>query len=165
MEYEIQKLHNVRIMTKYHPKLIDSDRATAIFEYLKNNIAWIDGINSYNGFTRKAKPMTLGENDIVDTIIAETFQLLGMKEIVLYGIYLNYYRNGEDYTPSHCHKGMKQLIISLGSTRTLIVGNKSYNMSNGDVIIFGSSMHGIPKDHNCNDARISIALFLNKLSL
>lgn len=46
-------------MTQYYPQLIDSDRAFATFEYLKDKIEWIDGVKSRNGFTRKARPMML----------------------------------------------------------------------------------------------------------
>ena len=152
-----------RIMTKYYPKLIDGDRSIAIYEYLKDNIDWVDGVRSKNGFTRKACPMTLGDDDVVDSIIRETVQLLGMNDVGVHGIYLNYYRDGNDYTPNHTHPGMKQVIISLGTNRTLTMGkDSSYPMGNGDVIIFGSSSHGVPKDPNCKEGRIAIALFLQK---
>ena len=59
---------------------------------------------------------------------------------------LNYYKDGTHYTPSHSHKGMTQLIISLEATRTLHVGSKDYRLNNEDVIIFGSSAHSIPID-------------------
>lgn len=157
-------MSQVHVPTKYYAQVIEHHRSHLIFEYLRDNIEWIDGVKSYKGFTRKAKPISLGENDIVDAIIADVIQLIGMKQISLYGIYLNYYRDGEDYTPNHSHIGMKQIVISFGATRKLTVGTKSYNMCNGDVIIFGSSLHGVPKDPDCKDARISIALFLDKLS-
>lgn len=151
-----------RIMTKHYPKLIDSDRSIAMYEYLKDNIDWVDGVKSKNGFTRKAYPISLGEDEAIDSIIRDTVKLLGMTEVGVHGIYLNYYRDGNDYTPNHSHPGMKQIVISLGTTRTLTMGTKSYPMSNGDVIIFGSATHGVPKDPNCNEGRIAIALFLQK---
>jgi len=33
-------------------------------------------------------------------------------------------------------------------------------MGNGDAIIFGSAIHGVPKDSNCKAGRISIAVFM-----
>ena len=63
------------------------------------------------------------------------------------------------WTPNHSHKGTHQLVISLGTSRTLQVGNKDYLMENGDVILFGSSMHGIKPDQSVN-GRISIATFM-----
>ncbi len=151
-----------RVVTQYYPKLIDEKYATNLYEYLKTHIKWIDGIPSREGFTRKAKPLVFGENQYVDFIIAEVFKVLAITDVVIYGIYLNYYRDGNDYTPNHNHPGTKQLVISLGTTRTLTMNKNTYNMSNGDVIIFGSSVHGVPKDLNCKEGRISIALLLSK---
>jgi hypothetical protein len=78
---------------------------------------------------------------------------------LIQGIYLNYYENGDHHTPNHSHKGTHQLVISLGQTRTLNVGGKDYSMENGDAIIFGGSVHGVPKDNSVN-GRISIATFM-----
>lgn len=63
------------------------------------------------------------------------------------------------YTPNHTHPGTTQLIISLGCTRILNIGKKSYQMNSGDACIFGSSVHGVPKDDS-KDGRISIAVFM-----
>ena len=62
-------------------------------------------------------------------------------------------------TPSHKHDGQTQIILSLGTTRTLIINSKKYDSNNGDIFIFGSQIHSIPKEHNITDGRISIALF------
>ena len=75
---------------------------------------------------------------------------------------LRYYRDGNDWTPNHTHKDTTQVIISLGTTRALTVGAKSYNMARGDVAMFGSSLHGVAKDTAVLDGRISIALFINR---
>ena len=76
---------------------------------------------------------------------------------------MNYYLNGEHYTPNHSHPKMIQVIISLGTTRILNIGKKEYKSSNGDVFIFGSSIHGVPKQLEIKDGRISIALFCSPL--
>ena len=78
----------------------------------------------------------------------------------LVGIYLNYLKDGTHYVPSHSHKGMVQLVISLGADRTLTVGAKDYRLKNGDVIIFGASAHAVPPETNLKDGRISIATFM-----
>ena len=64
------------------------------------------------------------------------------------------------YTPNHSHKGSHQLVISLGGKRTLTIGKKKFPMKNGDAIIFGGSTHGIPKEPNAQEGRISIATFM-----
>ena len=64
------------------------------------------------------------------------------------------------WTPNHSHKDTHQLVVSLGVTRTLQVGEKKYSMVNGSAIIFGSSIHGVPKDETVTGGRISIATFM-----
>ncbi len=137
-----------------------------IKHYMKN-IQWVDGIKSRNGFTRKECSMNFGEDVILDKIIFDVMDFLECQTVKpikinlsnLRGIYLNYYRNGNDYTPNHSRKNTHQLIISLGVSRTLNVGKRSFVTKNGDVIFFGSSVHGVPKEQ-CNEERISIAVFI-----
>jgi len=74
-------------------------------------------------------------------------------------MYVNYYENGKMYTPMHTHKGTKQLVLSLGESRDLIIGKKTFTMKNGDAIIFGSSPHGVPVS-DTKKGRISIATFM-----
>jgi len=103
-----------------------------------------------------------GMDPILDNCIIKVLSTINNTQSQIYGIYLNYYRNGEDWTPNHSHPGMKQIVISLGADRILTMASNRYNMSNGDVIVFGSSIHGVPKDPNCKTGRISIAMFLEK---
>jgi len=151
-----------RVQTKYYPNIVDSDTAMAIYYYLEERIEWEDGVRSKLGFTRKAKPMQLGMDAVIDSCIMESLAKMGVTSSGVYGIYLNYYRNGEDWTPNHSHPGMKQVVISLGASRVLTMGKSSYVMNNGDAIVFGSGIHGVPKDTACTTGRISIALFLEK---
>ena len=116
--------------------------------------------------SRKAYSMG-GATDQVGQMIEEEIEKVikkcslktGGKEII-FGTYINYYRNGFDFLPSHSHKGMVQMVISLGATRKLTVGKKVYNIKNGDVIVFGSSSHGIPIEPEVTEGRISIATFM-----
>ena len=151
------------IKTEYYKNFLHPDIATALYAYLKYDIDWEDGIPSRrHGFTRKAKGMDMNEiflgNNSLKDILINVFQSLKIDSA--YGIYLNYYRDGNDFTPSHTHKNTKQLIISLGETRKLDVGSKTYDMNNGDVIVFGSSAHGIKKEPEVKEGRISIAVFI-----
>ena len=88
--------------------------------------------------------------------------LNGWDEVGYYGIYLNYYRDGNDFCPNHSHKDTKQLVLSFGTVRPLTVGKKDYNLKSGDGILFGSSIHGIPQDSDITNGRISIAIFIRK---
>ncbi|CAH6418228.1 Hypothetical protein HVR_LOCUS96 [uncultured virus] len=151
-----------RVYTQYYPKVIDDNEAHALYQYLETNIEWEDGVPSKSGFTRKGKPMRLGMDMVLDKGIIDALSKIGIVDGYAYGIYLNYYRDGNDWTPNHTHPGMKQVVISLGAIRTLNVAKKTYAMNNGDIVIFGSAIHGVPKDPNCKQGRISIALFLDK---
>lgn len=151
-------------MTTYYPNSIDQFSANQTYSYLKDNIKWEEGVRSKHGFTRLAKALNSGDNKVVDDVLSLVFDKLGLhNKYQILGIYLNYYKDGTHYTPSHSHKGMTQLVISLGTSRTLKVGAKDYRLNNGDAIIFGSSAHSIPQE-NTNEGRISIATFMQPLS-
>ena len=150
--------------TQYTNKVFSEEESNFIFSYLKENIKWEDGIYSKkNGFTRKAKSLTIEDDDVVRDTLLNSLKRLKLKNYVIFGIYLNYYRNGTEYCPSHAHPGTVQLVISFNEKdgeRTLTVGKKEYEMKNGSVLMFGSSVHGIKKDEKVKAGRISIATFM-----
>lgn len=154
MEYQIIK--NPIFLNKY----FDSD----ISDYLFNKLIKLNfgnGIKTrFGGFTRKA--IAINETDEIFYEITDFIYplLTNYKVGNLIGYYINYYENGECYTPQHIHKDTNQLVVSLGDTRTLNVEGKNYKMSHGDVIIFGNQKHGVPKEKNNKErGRISIATF------
>lgn len=150
-----------RVMTRHCPSLFDKNKSNETYNYLRDHIQWEEGVRSRSGFTRLAKSLDPGDNRMIDDILSEAMKKLNLEgEYDILGIYLNYYRDGTHHTPSHSHKGMTQLVISLGATRILKVGKKDYQMSNGDVIIFGSSAHAVPPEPSIIDGRISIATFM-----
>lgn len=146
-----------RTRTIYLPSLLSKENADELFTYLYYHIVWEVGIKN----TRRAKALGLDEEPIVTSVVFNVLYLLDINPQRVLGLYLNLYRDGNDYTPSHSHRGTDQLIISLGGARTLNVGRKSFVMSSGDVIYFGASAHGVPKEENAQP-RISIAVFLAK---
>jgi hypothetical protein len=154
-----------RVYTAFKTDIIPSDEATAMFFHLSHNIEWVQGITTRSGdFTRFGKTINLDDHPEILRIIIQAVKLLQPEEkmVAIYGAYLNYYKDGDMWTPNHSHHGTAQLVISLGATRTLIVGKKEYKMTNGSAIIFGSSIHGVPKEPSIKEGRISIAVFLQK---
>ena len=151
-----------KVSTKHYSGLVKPKLSTLMYNYLQEYTEWERGVKSRKGESRLAKPFDLinGDKTVRDFITAAV-QLLKM-DLYISHCYLNYYRDGQDSTPAHSHPGMKQVIISLGATRTLIVGKKSYVLKNGDVVIFGSSTHSVPRDDTVFNGRISIALFCMK---
>jgi len=116
---------STNIATTHHRQLINPDEAYAAFLHLSETVQWIDGIPSrVHGFTRKAAPLTPGDNSVVDRLIFQTLEKLGMSNTYgVLGVYLNYYRDGNYFTPTHNHPGSCQVVISLGATRILKIGN------------------------------------------
>lgn len=149
------------VRTQHYLALLSSEIATNAYQQLRDTVQWQEGVRSKKGFTRLARGFLPGENALIDELICLAIQKLGI-DIKLGGIYVNYYKDGTHWTPNHTHPGTKQIIISLGATRTLTISKKDYAMGNGDVAIFGSAVHGIPKRPEVTEGRISIALILAK---
>ena len=105
-----------------------------------------------------------GENDIIDNLISIAHVELCPDALYqISHIYVNYYKDGNMWTPNHSHKGTHQIVISLGATRQLKVGKKTFDMSSGSAIIFGGSIHGVPKQPDVKEGRISIATFMKRI--
>lgn len=155
------------VNTIYEKKAIDESYASTLYEILSSTVSWEEGIKSRkNTFTRKQSFVDLNkqENYYILECIVKTMKHFNLFNYAIAGVYLNYYENGNHYTPSHSHKGTCQLVISLGATRTLTISKKSYAMNNGDAIFFGSSIHSVPKEPEVKEGRISIAVFLIKIN-
>ena len=153
-----------RVKTVYEKEFIHGDVADELFNHLRDSIDWDDSIYSRKekSITRKGKAIDLDSYDD-EKLLSVIFLVLEHYNVsIIHGVYLNYYRDGNDFTPVHKHEATNQIIISLGCTRTLTVGKKEYQIGNGDIMYFGSSLHGIKKDTECNDERISIAIFCSK---
>ena len=153
-----------RVKTCYEENILSEDEALALYLTLRDSIDWTEGIRSRKGFTRMAfgiEPESLmGEYRYLLEPIVRAGTRLGLKVLTIGNVYLNYYRDGNDYTPNHSHTDSKQLVISLGTARNLVVGKKRIKMTNGSGILFGSAVHGVPKDESVKEGRISIAVFL-----
>lgn len=154
----------MRVITKNYSKSIDDEVCMETYHWLKDNVPWVRGVPSKEGPSRLAYPVPFDSVVclMIDPLLCAAMKICKMNNPIINAIYLNYYRNGIDWTPNHIHKNTTQIIISLGTDRTLLVGKKEYNLSNGDVTIFGSSVHGVPKDTRITEGRISIALFLSR---
>ena len=158
-----------RTLTKVYPQCVDSDTAWTLYYALQDGIEWSKDIKS------KGKPTRFGyslitetylDNELhpelrtaLDNLISAVLKSLDVPKSRLSHSYLNYYENGEDFTPGHSHN-TDQVVISLGASRILKVGSKNYMLNNGDVVIFGTSTHSVPKDKQVTQGRISIAIFL-----
>jgi len=142
-----------------------SEEANALYADLIN-LPWKGGIRSRRGFTRLAHQLDLEskQGEMVMSVVKDVLMQMKTQDpklpnYAVFGVYINYYQDGNMYTPQHSHKGTHQLVISLGAKRTLLVDKKAIKMENGDAILFGSNIHGVPKEP-CLGGRISIATFM-----
>jgi uncharacterized protein YcgL (UPF0745 family) len=145
-----------------------SDECTAMYLYLTENMNWKDGIQTKrSGFTRKAVALSIEEDDIVTTFVTKAITKIKNKDLYsimqVQGFYLNWQRNGRDYTPNHTHPKSVQMIIHLGAVRPFLIAGKSIEMHPGDIIVFGGSSHGVPKAPEIKEGRIGVATFAVKL--
>jgi hypothetical protein len=154
-------MRTLKCKTTFQKSVIGAKEARKLYVKLRDEIEWEEGIRSKKGFTRLAKALAPGDCKEVDDAVAKALATLSPnKRYFIRGIYLNYYKDGSCYTPNHKHEGTHQLVISLGASRTLQIGKKDYKMESGDAIVFGSSIHGVPKDDSQKRGRISIATFM-----
>lgn len=154
-----------RVKTTHYPSVLDLEKATALYTHMSASLPWVDGIYSskLKTTTRLAHQASWEDREVLDIInkVLHAITEEPVKQFVVLGVYVNYYRDGKDWAPAHSHPGpMYQLIISLGATRQLRVGKKIYDMNNGDAIVFGGSTHEIIRDPTITEGRISIAVFL-----
>lgn len=163
---------NTKTQTQFFASVLEAKEADELYTFLRDNIDWEDGIYSKRAArtSRKAySPLSSMEveekelgicDKIIEDTVARCLKAVGRESHFVYGTYVNYYRNGNDFCPAHAHKGQVQMVLSLGARRMLNVGEKQYPMGSGDCIVFGSSTHSIPIDPTIREGRISIAVFL-----
>lgn len=77
-----------------------------------------------------------------------------------------YYRDGRDTMMKHSHPGQLMFILSLGETRTLLVGGfkdedpeKEYKLKCGDAFLSGPLFHSIVEEPHVKGGRICIVFF------
>jgi|SRR5579872_1396882 len=156
--------------TQHHSGIIESKVADSMYEFLRDNVPWVDSVKSRrsNRITRKGwavppEPDNLVVQSIENLVNESLNKVCPSESYLLLGTYANFYQSGEDWAPSHSHPGMVQLVISLGATRVLKVGTKNYSLASGDTILFGASAHELMRDPSVIEGRISIATFMKRL--
>lgn len=146
-------------------RVVDPETAAVWFDYFYSLEGWVEGVRSKTGFTRLALPLDYYDRrlDPFRELVPRALALLSATAAPTYevlGVYVNLYENGEMWTPSHSHPGQHQLVFSFGATRSLVVGKTTYRLEPGEVIIFGSGAHSVPKEPDVKTPRISVAVFL-----
>lgn len=146
---------------------ISKEEANNLYNYLKDNVPWVESIRSKKdkengGFTRLGCSIDIEDYPNIEVTLHNIINKISQnyKGYIIGDIYLNWYKNGTMWSPNHSHKGVHSLVISLGATRKFVLGKKVINVKNGDAVMFGTAVHGIPKQPEVTEGRISIAAFL-----
>lgn len=144
--------------------VLDNETAQHLYNLLRDEVKWEDGIRTRNGgFTRKgySVPPSGRLASCIKDLVNNALEKLGFDGyMVVFGTYLNYYENGNSYTPVHTHPGTTQIIISLGAERTLMIGSKKCKLKSGQATYFKGEKHGVPREPFVRGGRISIATFV-----
>ncbi len=97
-------------------------------------------------------------NDIIQELwILAQLTITDSSRMIPIEIFLSYYRDGKDTCPMHSHK-YRQITLSIGADRTMIVGSKKIKLSNGSVIFLNKERHGIPEEKESGN-RLSFNMF------
>jgi len=75
-------------------------------------------------------------------------------------VVLNFYEDGSKTLNAHRHD-FWTCLVSLGAPRMLEVDHKPYLLEDGDMILFGTQMHGVPAMPDVAEGRISIVVFFH----
>jgi alkylated DNA repair dioxygenase AlkB len=156
----------------YHPNCLPDDYCKTLYEDLTKSIPW--------------RKMTWGRGRELPRMIfhydnnhSEINKLIKLIEDTFVcevsGVFMNYYRDGKDYTPEHRdeYDGDDVYTLSLGASRKFYFistqentkGEKlNYTLNNGDLIYFGANInrnykHSLPKQVSVKEGRISIVFF------
>ena len=148
--------------TTFLKRAVDGDITSCAFGLIDSNTTWTEAPRSKLGRTRQGGQVRMDSfiGEFILNLVMGVMKKMSTQNYIIHGIYLSKYKDGRDWTPNHSHKGTHQLVISLGETRTLFVSKKPYPMEDGDAVLFGSAIHGIPKSDS-SGVRISIATFMS----
>eukprot|EP00397_Hematodinium_sp_SG-2012_P041598 GEMP01045857.1.p1 GENE.GEMP01045857.1~~GEMP01045857.1.p1 ORF type:complete len:472 (+),score=123.88 GEMP01045857.1:24-1439(+) len=102
-----------------------------------------------------------GEVPELDAVLKRAYQHVEVEDDE-YSVIMNWYLHGENVTGNHRHNAWT-VLLSFGAPRILQVDLKPFVLFDGDMIIFGQQMHGVPKmpDVGPNDGRISVVFFFH----
>eukprot|EP00930_Biecheleria_cincta_P085260 TRINITY_DN74666_c0_g1_i1.p1 TRINITY_DN74666_c0_g1~~TRINITY_DN74666_c0_g1_i1.p1 ORF type:complete len:394 (+),score=57.06 TRINITY_DN74666_c0_g1_i1:2-1183(+) len=93
----------------------------------------------------------------VDTAIAKIVEEYQIDDPGAY-LLCNRYADGRAFIAPHQHD-FWSATFSFGAPRVFILGQRALILQDGDVLVFGSQRHSVPKMPTCTGERISLSLF------
>ncbi len=112
-----------------------------------------------------APPSLTGLRPLVGSLLAAAARHTPVTSgrIIPIQAYLCLYESGANACPSHRH-GCRQVTLSLGADRTVVVAGQPIVQHHGDVLVLNGQRHAVPKDDQMTDARISLNIFFTTTS-
>lgn len=154
-----------KVNTQHLQGIFPPDYSQLVYEYLLGGVKWHENVPSkdiYHTHLVATQDPNDADPFLLD-IIQFVYDTLKITHYSMKGIYLNYYASGQEgdqnLEQSHSPKSGLQVIISLGVTRTLRIGEKDYLLESGDVIVFDSSTYSVPIQPEIKEGRILISTF------
>lgn len=97
--------------------ILEPEVADCYFELLKNEIPWRQGIYNQTilspSLIHRVEDNTNLINNAILELIDNCLERLSLNGFI-HDVYLEYYRNGQDWAPFHHHCGEDEIVISLG---------------------------------------------------
>eukprot|EP00928_Gymnodinium_smaydae_P018976 TRINITY_DN17237_c0_g1_i1.p1 TRINITY_DN17237_c0_g1~~TRINITY_DN17237_c0_g1_i1.p1 ORF type:complete len:386 (-),score=69.64 TRINITY_DN17237_c0_g1_i1:428-1585(-) len=93
----------------------------------------------------------------VDRAIAQLVQDYAIDDPGAY-LLCNRYKDGRSFIAPHQHD-FWSATFSFGAPRVFLLDKQALVLNDGDVLIFGSQRHSVPKMPHCKEERISLSLF------
>jgi hypothetical protein len=143
----------------FREDVVESEVALALFRTLRDSVVWEKGRRSKIGVVSTPIAIDLYEYPQVMAVIRSCLDAMADDDYVFYGAHFHYYMNGEMYLPSRFYKDLHTLVISLGETRLLQIGEKYYSMVNGSAILLKSESFRV-LTAKTTDSTINIMVFM-----
>lgn len=150
----------------YKTAVITDDQATNLYYYLKNNFREMDEANGMsitndmdyfgceNYLVNPNEFLFKGLSSMINHVLSQ----MDVRYTIL-SIYLNFYKDGQLFIPSHTYRDKCQLVITLGKGHILRIEDKNLYMQNGDAILSDAVDHTITRSNN-NEMQMNITAYL-----
>lgn len=73
-------------------------------------------------------------------------------------LFSNWYKDGNTSIAAHCHD-FWSAILSFGATRIFLLDDQPLLLGEGDLLVFGTQRHSVPKMPGVAEGRVSVAIF------
>ena len=169
----INQVKNIISLYSHIPNFISIDISFHLLSLLRDGMKWKKFLPSPK--SRLCVYWEHGDFRELDILLEGIIvQIQQIFQVNIKGVFLNWYKNGQDYCPYHSDKyNCDVFTISLGQTRDLLIKYngpgkaEKFTLNSGDLYYMSNEMqlthkHSIPIRKNVIGDRISIVFFARK---